>query len=97
LIKEQNEQEIKRQQTQLEALKVRYEEDAKKREADFQGFRAGLEDTKDARASLRAMAAIAGADKWLLRAPPILSYMVTIGFFLVLARISHATNGLRKR
>ncbi len=85
LIKEQNEQEIKRQQTQLEALKVRYEEDAKKREADFQGFRAGLEDTKDARASLRAMAAIAGADKWLLRAPPILSYMVTIGFFLVLA------------
>ncbi|MFZ1885471.1 MAG: peptidoglycan-binding protein, partial [Rhodoplanes sp.] len=87
LIKEQNEQEIKRQQTQLEALKVRYEEDAKKREADFQGFRAGLEDTKDARASLRAMAAIAGADKWLLRAPPILSYMVTIGFFLVLGRV----------
>jgi lysozyme family protein/peptidoglycan hydrolase-like protein with peptidoglycan-binding domain len=84
LIKEQNEQEIKRQQTQLEALKVRYEEDAKKREADFQGFRAGLDDTKDARASLRAMTALAGADKWVLRAPPILSYIVAAGFFAVL-------------
>lgn len=84
LIKEQNEQEIKRQQTQLEALRVRYEEDAKKREADFQAFRAGLDDTKDARASLRAMTAMAGADKWVLRAPPILSYIVAVGFFAVL-------------
>ncbi|MGB8525504.1 MAG: peptidoglycan-binding protein [Rhodoplanes sp.] len=84
LLKEQNEQEIKRQQAQLEALKQQSEADAKKREADFQALQAKLDDTKDARASLRGLAAMPGADKWVLRSPPVLSYIITMGFFLVL-------------
>ncbi|MGA7427163.1 MAG: hypothetical protein WBX07_11265, partial [Rhodoplanes sp.] len=43
-----------------------------------------LDDTKDARASLRGLAAMPGADKWVLRSPPVLSYIITMGFFLVL-------------
>ena len=81
LLKEQNEQEIKRQQAQLEALKQQSEADAKKREADFQALQAKLDDTKDARASLRALA---GGKGWIAATAPILSYGVTLGFFLVL-------------
>jgi hypothetical protein len=81
LIKEQNEQEIKRQQAQLDVLKAQSEADAKKHEADLQALRVEFEDTKDARASLRALA---GEKGWIAATAPILSYGVTLGFFIVL-------------
>jgi peptidoglycan hydrolase-like protein with peptidoglycan-binding domain len=48
--------------------------------ADLQS-RADLDNTKDARATMRALA---GGDGWIARAPAIVSYIVIGGFFIVL-------------
>lgn len=75
-------QEEKRQQAQLDLVKLQYENEGKKRDADLQALGKRIEDTKDARASLRALA---GENPWIASTAPVLSYIVTLGFFIVLA------------
>src|SRR5262249_23202264 len=81
LLKEQSEQEAKRQQAQLALLREQSEQEAKKREVEDQALGKQLEDTKDARANLRALARERPGIAW---TAPILSYLVPGGFFIVL-------------
>jgi hypothetical protein len=81
LLKIQADQEQKRQHAQLDLLKTEYENEGRRRDAELQAFGKKLEDTKDARASLRSLAA---ENPLMASTAPILSYLVTVGFFLVL-------------
>jgi putative chitinase len=71
-------QEEKRQQAQLAVLKAQYEDEAKKREAKLEELRAQIEDTKNARATFGALAQSSNPMAW---GAPIVSFIVTLGFF----------------
>ena len=77
-----DQEEKRQQQAQLDRLKLQYENEGKKRDAELQALGKRIEDTKDARASLRALA---GENPWIASTAPVLSYIVTLGFFIVLA------------
>jgi lysozyme family protein/peptidoglycan hydrolase-like protein with peptidoglycan-binding domain len=81
LLKEQNEQEGKRQQAQMALLKEQHEADAKKREAQLEQIRAEIEDTKGARSTFAALALANNPMAW---GAPVVSVLVTIGFFGIL-------------
>src|SRR5262249_33220247 len=81
LLKEQNEQEGKRQQAQLALLKEQNEQEAKRREAQLAELRTDIEDTKDARSSFSALALANNPMAW---GAPIVSFIVTLGFFGIL-------------
>ncbi|MBR0692937.1 glycosyl hydrolase 108 family protein [Bradyrhizobium lablabi] len=81
LIKEQNEQEARRQQAQIAVLKEQYEQDAKKREAQLEQFRVQIEDTKSARSTFSALALANSPMAW---GAPMVSLVVTLGFFGIL-------------
>jgi len=81
LLKEQNEQENKRQQAQIALLKEQNEQETKKREAQLAQFRAEMEDTKDARSSFSALALANNPMAW---GAPVVSFIVTLGFFGIL-------------
>jgi putative chitinase len=78
LLKEQSEQETKRQQAQLALFKEQNEQEAKRREAQLEQFRAEIEDTKGARASFSALALANNPMAW---GAPVVSFIVTLGFF----------------
>jgi peptidoglycan hydrolase-like protein with peptidoglycan-binding domain len=81
LLKEQNEQETKRQQAQLALLKEQSEQEAKQRAAQLAQFRAEIADTQSARATFRALALANNPMAW---GAPLVSILVTIGFFGIL-------------
>jgi putative chitinase len=81
LLKEQNEQETKRQQAQLALLKEQSEQEAKQRAAQLAQFRAETADTQSARATFRALALANNPMAW---GAPVVSILVTIGFFGIL-------------
>jgi peptidoglycan hydrolase-like protein with peptidoglycan-binding domain len=81
LLKEQNEQETKRQQAQLALLKEQSEQEAKQRAAQLAQFRAEVADTQSARATFRALALANNPMSW---GAPLVSILVTIGFFGIL-------------
>jgi predicted chitinase/lysozyme family protein len=81
LLKEQNEQEAKKREAQLALLKEQNEQEAKKREAQLAQFRAEIEDTKGARAAFSALALANNPMAW---GAPVVSIIVTIGFFGIL-------------
>ncbi len=74
-------QEEKRQQAQLAVLKAQYEDEAKKREAKLEELREQIEDTKNARATFGALAQSSNPMAW---GAPIVSFIVTLGFFGIL-------------
>ena len=74
-------QEQKRQQAQLDLVKLQYENEGRRRDAELQTLGKQIEDTKDARASLRTLA---GESPFIAATAPVLSYIVTVGFFVVL-------------
>jgi hypothetical protein len=74
-------QEEKRQQAQIDLIKLHYENEGKKRDAELQDLGKKIEDTKDARASLRTLA---GENPWIAATAPALSYLLTVGFFIVM-------------
>jgi lysozyme family protein len=75
------EQEEKRQKAQLDQLTLRYQDLAKERETELQTLSKQLENTKEARANLRALT---GENPWIAATAPALSYIVTLGFFIIL-------------
>jgi lysozyme family protein/peptidoglycan hydrolase-like protein with peptidoglycan-binding domain len=81
LLKEQNEQEGKRQQAQMALLKEQHEDEAKKREAQLEQIRAEIEDTKGARSTFAALALANSPMAW---GAPVVSVLVTLGFFGIL-------------
>src|SRR5262249_18359161 len=81
LLKEQSEQELKRQQAQLALLKEQNDQEAKRREAQLAELRTDIEDTKDARSSFSALALANNPMAW---GAPIVSFIVTLGFFGIL-------------
>jgi lysozyme family protein/predicted chitinase len=81
LLKEQNEQESKRQQAQIVLLKEQNEQETKNHEAQLAQFRAEMEDTKDARSSFSALALANNPMAW---GAPVVSFIVTLGFFGIL-------------
>jgi lysozyme family protein len=81
LLKEQNEQEGKRQQAQMALLKEQHEDEAKKREAQLEQIRAEIEDTKGARSTFAALALANSPMAW---GAPVVSVIVTLGFFGIL-------------
>jgi len=68
----------------LEALKLQFEQDAQKRQAQFEDFQAGLKDTRAARSAFRELAAMGSPMAW---GAPVVSVIVTTGFFLILVFI----------
>ena len=78
LLKEQNEQETKRQQAQLALFKEQNEQEAKRRDAQLEQFRAEVEDTKGARAAFSALALANNPMAW---GAPVVSIIVSLGFF----------------
>jgi len=81
LLKEQNEQETKRQQAQLALLKEQNDQEAKQRAAQLAQFRAEVADTQSARATFRALALANNPMSW---GAPLVSILVTTGFFGIL-------------
>ena len=81
LLKEQNEQEGKRQQAQMAMLKEQHDADAKKREAQLEQIRAEIEDTKGARSTFAQLALANSPMAW---GAPVVSVLVTVGFFGIL-------------
>ncbi|WP_454617625.1 glycosyl hydrolase 108 family protein [Bradyrhizobium cenepequi] len=81
VLKEQNEQEARMQQSQIAFLKEQYEQEAKRREAQLEQFRAEIEDTKGARATFSALALANSPMAW---GAPMVSLVVTLGFFGIL-------------
>jgi putative chitinase len=81
LLKEQSEQELKRQQAQLALLKEQNEQELKRRDADLAQFRAEIEDTKGARSTFAQLALANNPMAW---GAPLVSLLVTIGFFGIL-------------
>jgi lysozyme family protein/peptidoglycan hydrolase-like protein with peptidoglycan-binding domain len=78
LLKEQNEQEAKRQQAQLALFKEQSEQEAKRRDAQLAQFRTEIADTQSARSTFRALALANNPMAW---GAPLVSILVTIGFF----------------
>jgi peptidoglycan hydrolase-like protein with peptidoglycan-binding domain len=76
------EQEEKRQQAQLDLVRLQYEDQAKRRETEIQKLTKQLQDTENARANVRALA---GENPWIAATAPAISYLVTGGFFIILA------------
>jgi lysozyme family protein/peptidoglycan hydrolase-like protein with peptidoglycan-binding domain len=74
-------QEEKRQQAQLAALQAQNEAEAQKREAMLEELRASIEDTKSARSTFSALALANNPMAW---GAPIVSAIVTLGFFGIL-------------
>lgn len=73
------EQEEKRQKAQFDLMKLQYEDQAKKRDAQLQELSKQLENTKDARANLRALAS--ESPWWIAATAPVISVLVIVGFF----------------
>ncbi len=84
-LKEQNEAQlaqVKEQNgAQLAQLKEQNEQEAKRREAQLAELRAEMEDTKDARSSFSALALANNPMAW---GAPVVSFIVTLGFFGIL-------------
>jgi lysozyme family protein len=84
-LKEQNEAhlaQLKEQNgAQLAQLKEQNEQEAKRREAQLVELRADMEDTKDARSSFSALALANNPMAW---GAPVVSSIVTLGFFGIL-------------
>ncbi|MFD2181129.1 peptidoglycan-binding protein [Rhodoplanes azumiensis] len=70
-----------RQKAQFAMLQARLEADTEKRRSELQALQLERESTSEARATLRAIAGQGGVIAW---TAPILSYVVTLGFFAVL-------------
>jgi lysozyme family protein len=81
LLKEQNEQEAKRQQAQMAVLKEQNEQEIKKRDAQLAQFKAEIEDTKGARSTFAQLALANNPMAW---GAPLVSMLVTVGFFGIL-------------
>jgi hypothetical protein len=90
LLKEQNEQEVKKREAQLALLKEQNEQDAKKREAQLAQFRAEIEDTKGARSTFAALALANNPMAW---GAPVVSLLVTVGFFGILTLLIFGVGG----
>jgi hypothetical protein len=90
LLKEQNEQEAKRQQAQLALLKEQNEQEAKKREVQLVQLRAEIEDTKGARSTFSALALANNPMAW---GAPVISLLVTVGFFGILTLLIFGVGG----
>ena len=70
-----------KQAQQLASLKLQMKQDDKNRQAQLQRFQARIEDVKGARSALRDLAAMGSPMAW---GAPIVSVVVTTGFFLIL-------------
>jgi lysozyme family protein len=90
LLKEQNEQEAKRQQAQLALLKEQNEQEAKKREVQLVQLRAEIEDTKGAGSTFSALALANNPMAW---GAPVVSLLVTVGFFGILTLLIFGVGG----
>jgi lysozyme family protein len=74
-------QEEKRLQMQIALLKEQNEQEAIRREAQLEELRVGIEDTKNARSTFSALALANNPMAW---GAPLVSLLVTIGFFGIL-------------
>jgi hypothetical protein len=81
VLKEQNEQEAKRQQAQMAVLKEQNEQEIKRRDAQLAQFKAEIEDTKSARSTFTELALANSPMQW---GAPVVSFIVTLGFFGIL-------------
>lgn len=70
-----------RQKAQLAAVQAQLDAEAKKRETDLQRLQAELEDIKGARATFTSLALAKSPMAW---GAPIVSVVVTVGFFVIL-------------
>jgi hypothetical protein len=81
-LKEQNEAQLtllkQQNETQLAQLKEQNAQEIKRREAQLAELRADMEDTKDARSSFAALALANNPMAW---GAPVVSFIVTLGFF----------------
>jgi peptidoglycan hydrolase-like protein with peptidoglycan-binding domain len=76
-----NAEEEARQKAQLDLLKEQHEAEAKKTEANLKALQAGLEDVKNARGTYTTLALAKSPMAW---GAPIVSVIVTAGFFVIL-------------
>jgi hypothetical protein len=83
-------QEEKRQQAQLALLKEQNEQEAKKREVQLVQLRAEIEDTKGARSTFSALALANNPMAW---GAPVVSLLVTVGFFGILTLLIFGVGG----
>ena len=81
LLKEQSEQELKRQQAQLALLKEQNDQEIRRRDAQLAEFRTEIEDTKGARSTFAELALANNPMAW---GAPLVSLIVTVGFFGIL-------------
>jgi lysozyme family protein len=81
LLKEQSEQELKRQQAQLALLKEQNDQEMRRRDAELAQFRTEIEDTKGARSTFAELALANNPMAW---GAPLVSLIVTVGFFGIL-------------
>jgi lysozyme family protein len=84
-LKEQNEAQLtllkQQNETQLAQQKEQNAQEIKRREAQLAELRADMEDTKDARSSFSALALANNPMAW---GAPVISFIVTLGFFGIL-------------
>lgn len=90
LLKEQNEQEAKKREAQLALLKEQNEQEVKRRDAQLAQFRAEIEDTKGARSTFAALALANNPMAW---GAPVVSLLVTVGFFGILTLLIFGVGG----
>jgi lysozyme family protein len=90
LLKEQNEQEAKRQQAQMAVLKEQNEQEIKRRDAQLAQFKAEIEDTKGARSTFAQLALANNPMAW---GAPVVSLLVTVGFFGILTLLIFGVGG----
>jgi predicted chitinase/lysozyme family protein len=92
-LKEQNEAQLtlvkQQNETQLAQLKEQNEQEIKRREAQLAELRADMEDTKDARSSFAALALANNPMAW---GAPVVSFIVTLGFFGILVLLMTGYN-----
>jgi lysozyme family protein len=81
LLKEQSEQELKRQQAQLALIKEQNDQEIRRRDAELAQFRVEIEDTKGARSTFAELALANNPMAW---GAPLVSLIVTVGFFGIL-------------
>ncbi|MBV8508829.1 MAG: peptidoglycan-binding protein [Xanthobacteraceae bacterium] len=81
LLKEQSEEESKRQQAQLALIKEQNDQEIRRRDSELAQFRAEIEDTKGARSTFAELALANNPMAW---GAPLVSLLVTIGFFGIL-------------
>ncbi len=78
----QIEQAEAQRKAEMEAMRLRFEEDAKLRDDDFRKFQAEIADTQAARTSFADLARARNPFAW---GPVVISLVVSVGFFWILA------------